>query len=43
MRTPFAKAFSDLKELDTIALGVAATSELLRKLELSHKEIDVVV
>ena len=43
MRTPFAKAFTELKELDTIALGAAATSALLRKLELPHKEIDAVV
>ena len=43
MRTPFAKAFTDLKELDTIALGAAATSALLRKLELPHKEIEAVV
>ncbi|MET0389348.1 MAG: acetyl-CoA C-acyltransferase [Polyangiales bacterium] len=43
MRTPFAKAFNELMELDTIALGVAATSALLRKLDLSPKEIDAVV
>jgi acetyl-CoA acyltransferase len=43
MRTPFAKAFNELMELDTIALGVAAVSGLLRKLELAPKEIDAVV
>jgi len=43
MRTPFAKAFNELMELDTIALGVAAVSALLRKLELAPKEIDAVV
>jgi acetyl-CoA acyltransferase len=43
MRTPFIKAFSELAELDTIALGVAATAALLRKLDLPRKEIDAVV
>lgn len=43
MRTPFVKAFNELMELDTIALGVAATSALLRKLDLPRKEIDAVV
>ena len=43
MRTPFAKAFTELMELDTIALGAAATSALLRKLDLPVKEIDAVV
>ena len=43
MRTPFAKAFSELMELDTIALGAAATSALLRKLDLPVKEIDAVI
>jgi acetyl-CoA acyltransferase len=42
-RTPFAKAFTELMELDTIALGVAAVSALLRKLDLPRKEIDSVV
>jgi len=42
-RTPFAKAFSELMELDTIALGVAASSALLRKYDLAPKEIDAVV
>src|SRR5215510_10791029 len=43
LRTPFAKAFGELMELDTIALGVAATGALLRKLSLDHKQIDGVV
>ncbi|MEY4579636.1 MAG: hypothetical protein RL701_4339 [Pseudomonadota bacterium] len=43
LRTPFAKAFNELMELDTIALGVAAASGLLRKLELSPKEVDAVI
>ncbi|MET0387366.1 MAG: acetyl-CoA C-acyltransferase [Polyangiales bacterium] len=43
MRTPFAKAFNELMELDTIALGVAATSALLRKFDLAPKTIDAVV
>jgi acetyl-CoA acyltransferase len=43
MRTPFVKAFSDLMELDTIALGVAATSALLRKLDVKRTDIDALV
>ncbi|HEX7478178.1 MAG TPA: acetyl-CoA C-acyltransferase [Polyangiales bacterium] len=43
LRTPFAKAFTDLMELDTIALGVAATEALLRKLELPRDQIDSIV
>src|SRR5688572_25016457 len=43
MRTPFAKAFGELMELDTIALGVNATSALMRKLHLDPKQVDSVV
>ena len=43
IRTPFAKAFTELMELDTIALGVAATQALLRKLSLPRTEIDALV
>jgi acetyl-CoA acyltransferase len=43
MRTPFVKAFSELMELDTIALGVAATSALLRKFDVKRTDIDAVV
>ena len=43
MRTPFAKAFTELMELDTIALGVAAVDALLRKLNISHSDIDSIV
>jgi acetyl-CoA acyltransferase len=43
MRTPFVKAFSDLMELDTIALGVAATSALMRKLDVKRTDIDALV
>jgi acetyl-CoA acyltransferase len=43
MRTPFVKSFTDLMELDTIALGVAASSALLRKLDLPRREIDAFV
>ena len=42
LRTPFCKAFSDLTKLDTIALGAAAVSGLLKKLELNPKEIDAI-
>jgi acetyl-CoA acyltransferase len=43
MRTPFVKAFSELMELDTIALGVAATTALLRKLDVKRTDIDALV
>jgi acetyl-CoA acyltransferase len=43
VRTPFAKAFTDLTELDTIALGAAAVSALLKQLELPVGEIDAIV
>ena len=43
LRTPFAKAFTDLTELDTIKLGAAAVSALLKKLELNPREIDSIV
>jgi acetyl-CoA acyltransferase len=43
MRTPFAKSFGELMELDTIALGVNATSALMRKLHLDPKQVDSMV
>jgi acetyl-CoA acyltransferase len=43
LRTPFCKAFTDLTELDTIALGSAAVAGLLSKLSLSSREIDSIV
>jgi acetyl-CoA acyltransferase len=43
VRTPFTKAFAELTELDTIALGSAAVSGLLKKLELPAREIDSIV
>jgi acetyl-CoA acyltransferase len=43
LRTPFAKAFNELMELDTIALGAAAVGGLLRKLDLPYHEIDGIV
>jgi acetyl-CoA acyltransferase len=43
MRTPFAKAFNELVELDTIALGVIASRALINKLQLNEREIDQVL
>jgi acetyl-CoA acyltransferase len=43
MRTPFAKAFTDLTELDTISLGAAAVSALLKQLDLPASELDSIV
>lgn len=43
LRTPFCKAFTDLTKLDTIALGAAAVSGLIKKLELNPKEIESIV
>ncbi|MGH7435779.1 MAG: acetyl-CoA C-acyltransferase [Polyangiaceae bacterium] len=43
MRTPFLKAFTDFTKLDTIALGVAAVSGLLKKTGLRHKDVESIV
>jgi acetyl-CoA acyltransferase len=43
VRTPFCKAFTDLVELDTIALGAAAVSALLKQLDLPIRELDAMV
>lgn len=43
MRTPFVKAFTDFTKLDTIALGVAAVSGLLKKTGLRHKDVESIV
>ncbi len=43
MRTPFLKAFGPFTKLDTIALGVAATGALLRKVGVPREQIDSVV
>ena len=40
LRTPFVKAFTSFTKIDTIGLGKTAVSGLLRKLELSSKEIE---
>jgi acetyl-CoA acyltransferase len=42
-RTPFVKAFSELLELDTIALADAAVRALLDETELPRKQIDSIV
>lgn len=43
VRTPFHKAFGELAQVDTIALGQAAVTGLLRRTGLSHQEIDAVI
>jgi acetyl-CoA acyltransferase len=43
VRTPFCKAFTELTELDTIKLGAAAVSALLKKIDLPAREIDSIV
>jgi acetyl-CoA acyltransferase len=43
VRTPFCKAFTDLVELDTIALGAAAVSALLKQSQLPARELDAMV
>jgi acetyl-CoA acyltransferase len=43
VRTPFCKAFTELVELDTIKLGAAAVSTLLKQLDLPAREIDAIV
>jgi acetyl-CoA acyltransferase len=42
-RTPFVKAFTDFTKMDTIALGVAAVSGLLKKTGLGHREVESLV
>jgi acetyl-CoA acyltransferase len=42
VRTPFVRAFEEYLKLDTIALGVKAVAGLLKKSNLSPKEIDAV-
>ena len=42
-RTPFVRAFSEYTKMDTIALGAAAVSGLLKRTALPHQEIDSVV
>lgn len=43
MRTPFVRAFAEFMELDTIALGVAATQALLERFDVPRTEIDGIV
>ena len=43
VRTPFVKAFAEYLPLDTIALGAAASSALLKRTELPRREIDSIV
>ena len=43
VRTPFVRAFGDFMKLDTFALGAAATDALIKKHDLSHKEIDGII
>jgi acetyl-CoA acyltransferase len=42
-RTPFTRAFEQLIEMDTIALGAAATKGMLDRIPISWKEIDGIV
>jgi acetyl-CoA acyltransferase len=43
VRTPFVKAFGQLMKVDTIGLGVAATSALLERTGLPRKELDAII
>lgn len=43
VRTPFLRAFGSFTPMDTVALGVAAVRELLRRTELKPAEIDGLV
>src|SRR5262245_22943386 len=42
-RTPFVKAFGEFLELDSIALGVAATRALLTQSGVAMRDIDSIV
>lgn len=43
VRTPFVRAFGKLLKADSIALGVSAVGNLLRRMELDRNEIDGIV
>jgi acetyl-CoA acyltransferase len=43
VRTPFVKAFTDFTKLDTIALGVAAVTGLLKKTGLRHRDVEAMI
>lgn len=43
VRTPFVKAFAELLEMDTIALGAAAVEALLDRTELPRRELSAIV
>jgi acetyl-CoA acyltransferase len=43
VRTPFVKAFTDFTKLDTIALGVAAATGLLKKTGIRHKDVEALI
>ncbi|MBW2522580.1 MAG: acetyl-CoA C-acyltransferase [Deltaproteobacteria bacterium] len=43
VRTPFVKAFGDFVQMDTIALGTAATKQLLHRTGLSAREVEEVI
>lgn len=43
VRTPFVRAFTDFTKLDTIALGTAATKQLLRRTGLRAREVEEVI
>jgi acetyl-CoA acyltransferase len=43
IRTPFAKAFTDLVKLDTIALGRTAVAALIKKHNLPRHEIEAII
>ncbi|MFO0747651.1 MAG: acetyl-CoA C-acyltransferase [Myxococcota bacterium] len=43
VRTPFVKAFGDFLELDSIALGVAATRALLMRTGLAKADLEAIV
>ncbi|HEY5925194.1 MAG TPA: acetyl-CoA C-acyltransferase [Kofleriaceae bacterium] len=42
-RTPFVRAFAELTELDTIALGCAAVRGLLERTNVARDEVDAIV
>jgi acetyl-CoA acyltransferase len=43
VRTPFVRAFAEFLQLDTIALGCAATRGLLDRTRVPHHELDAIV
>eukprot|EP00667_Euglena_gracilis_P032387 EG_transcript_49635 len=43
MRTPFCKSYGDLMNMDSVALGNACVSSLIKKVKLNPKDIEQIM